>query len=147
MMLLRLQTLSSILTMKTSDDDRDRLAELTRNGSAQVCLPCDMTDESLASLATDLRSLHGEGEVDGEGLEAFERIVNLLCGLFFLQSEKLTGKSEGRLPLGHLDHWVGRLDYYAQREIVSRVNKQPCPQDTTNLLAELSVHVLTTRTQ
>jgi hypothetical protein len=131
--------------MNTSDDDRERLAELTRNVSAQMCLPCDMTDESLASLATDLRSL--QGEVDGEDIEAFERIVNLLCELFFLQSEKLTGKSEGRLPLSHLDHWVGRLNYYVQREIVSRVNKQPCPHDTTNLLAELSVHVLTTRTQ
>jgi hypothetical protein len=147
MMLLRLQTLSSILTMNTSDDDRERLAELTRNVSAQVCLPCDMTDESLASLASDLRSLQGEGEVDGEDLEAFERIVNLLCELFFLQSEKLTGQRRARFPLGHLDHWVGRLNYYAQREIVSRVNKQPCPRDMANLLAELSVHVLTTRTQ
>ncbi len=147
MMLLRLQTLSSILTMNPSDDDRERLAELTRNVSAQVRLPCDMTDQSLASLATDLRSLQGEGEVDGEDLEAFERIVNLLCELFFLQSEKLTGQRRARFPLGHLDHWVGRLNYYVQREIVSRVNKHPCPQDTKNLLAELSVHVLTTRTQ
>lgn len=147
MMLLRLQTLSSILTMNTSDDDRERLAELTGNGSAQVCLPCDMTDESLASLATDLRSLQDEGDFDGEVLEAFERIVNLICELFFLQSEKLTGQRRARFPLGHLDHWVGRLNYYVHREIVSRGNKQPCPQDTTNLLAELSVHVLTTRTQ
>ena len=51
MMLLRLQTLSSILLMNKLYDDRDRLAELARNGSARMYLPCDMTDESLASLA------------------------------------------------------------------------------------------------
>ena len=147
MMLLRLQTLSSILTMNTSDDDRERLAELTRNVSAQVCLPCDMTDESLASLANDLRLLQGKGEADEGYPAAFECILYLLSELFFLQSEKLTGQRRARFPLGHLDHWVGRLNYYVQREIVSRVNKQPCPQDTTNLLAELSEHVLTTRTQ
>ena len=147
MMLLRLQTLSSILTMNKLYDDRDRLAELARNGFARMYLPCDLTDESLASVANDLRLLQGKGEADEGYPAAFERILYLLSELFFLQSEKLTGKSEASFTLSQMHHWLGRLNHYVQREIVSRVNKQPCPQDTTNLLAELSEHVLTTRTQ
>lgn len=147
MMLLRLQTLSSFLLMNKLYDDRDRSAEHARNGSARMYLPCDLTDEALDSLATDLRSLLGEVKADEGYLAAWERILSLLCELFYLQSEKLTGKSEANFTLSQMHHWLGRLTHYVQREIVSRVNKQPCPQDTTNLLAELSEHVLTTRTQ
>jgi len=142
MMLLRLQTLSSILTMNTSDDDRDRLATLTRNGSAQVCLPRDLTDESLASLATDLRSLQGKSEADDGDFNNIDRPLYLLFELFSLQSEKLTGNSKFIFPLEQLGHWLGRLNHYVQRETVSRVIKQPCPEDTTRLLAEISKHVL-----
>lgn len=147
MMLLRLQTLSSILTMKISDDKRERLAKLTRNGSARVYLPCDITDESLASLATDLRSLEGKGEAGEEKAKNLDRPLYLLCELFCLQSLKLTGESAASFPMDDLGHWLSRLNFYIEREIVSRVIKQPCPQDTTNLLAELSEHVLTTRTK
>ena len=147
MMLLRLQTLSSILLMNKLYDDRDRLAELARNGFARMYLPCDLTDESLASLATDLRSLQGKGEADEEDAENLDRPLYLLCELFCLQSLKLTGESAASFPMDDLGHWLSRLNFYIEREIVSRVIKQPCPQDTTNLLAELSEHVLTTRTQ
>ena len=99
MMLLRLQTLSSILTMNIPDDERERLAKLTRNGSARVYLPCDLTDESLASLATDLRSLQGKGEADEEDAENLDRPLYLLCELFCLQSLKLTGESATSFPL------------------------------------------------
>ena len=144
MMLLRLQTLSSILTMKISDDKRERLAKLTRNGSARVYLPCDLTDESLASLATDLRSLESKGEAGEEEAKNLDRPLYLLCELFCLQSLKLTGESATSFPLEQLGHWLSRLSYYIEREIVSRVIKQPCPQDMTDLVDEISEHVLAT---
>ena len=128
--------------MKISDDYGDRVAELTRNGSAQVCLPCDLTDESLALLATDLRSLQGKGETAEGDFKNIERPLYLLFELFFLQSEKLTGISKLSFPLEQFAHWLGRLNHYVQRETVSRVIKQPCPEDTTRLLAEVTKHLL-----
>ena len=57
---------------------------------------------------------------------------------------KLTGESATSFPLEQLGHWLSRLSYYIEREIVSRVIKQPCPQDMTDLVDEISEHVLAT---
>jgi hypothetical protein len=141
MMLLSLQTLSSISIMSIPKTDLTALSELLENGPVEAGLPNHLSDEILLQLARDLRLVERAYELGDDAEAPFEGAAFLVFHLMAKRAEKLYGKPGCSIALERLDHWVERYRHYVEREIVSRAIKMPCQADSDGLLAEIEAEI------
>ena len=141
MMLLSLQTLSSISIMKIPKTDLAALSRLLEDSPVEAGLPKHLNDEFLLQLARDLRLVERAYEIGDDAEAPFEGAAFLVFHLMAKQAEKLHGKPECSIALERLDHWVARYRHYVEREIVSRAIEMPFPEDSNVLLAEIEAEI------
>ena len=143
MMPLRLQTLSSIFIMSIPETDLDSIIELVKNQNAQAALPCNLSEDLLYQIARDSVLVHVAHQSEDDDADApFEGAMYLVCHLMAMHAEKLYGVAGCKLSLDRLDHWIQRYFHYVERELGHRAKKNPHPEDSEALFAEIDAELL-----
>ena len=117
--------------------DFDDLTNLTTDATPESALPCNLADDVLQLISNDLKQV---ALCRTTTLDAYPRRTNtihLLSQLILTKLKHITGEEKHEMSYKRIDYWMERLQYYVDRQILSRANGTSSQADTEQLLAEL----------
>ena len=137
-MTLRLQTLSSIYTMKIPKTDIEAILKSIDGRPAEAAFPANLKDAALHQVVRDLRLIELSCTVDESVEPPMTVPMFLIFHMHMRLSDRFKPKSQLEMTQERLQHWMQRYMYYAEREIVSRLLGVPNKHDSNAFLTELT---------